>query len=174
MVTLDGYFEGSNRELDWHLVDDEFNEYAREMLNSVDSLLFGRITYQLMAGYWPTATRNDPYITEKMNSLKKIVFSKTLSKVEWNNTQLVKSNIEQVVFTLKQQTGKNIALFGSATILALLMQNHLIDELRIVVNPVILASGKPLFKNLETRHHLELLNVKPFKSGNVLLQYRLI
>jgi dihydrofolate reductase len=92
LISVDGYFEGPNRELDWHNVDAEFNEQAGEMLNSVDIILFGRVTYQLMASYWPTpdAIKNDPIIAKKMNSLSKIVFSKTLEKAEWENTKLVK------------------------------------------------------------------------------------
>ena len=97
LVTLDGYFEGPNREIDWHNVDAEFNEYAIDMLNSVDALIFGRVTYELMASYWPTpdVIKNDPIVAEKMNTLPKIVFSRTLEKVEWNNTRLVKANIEE-------------------------------------------------------------------------------
>lgn len=92
LVSLDGYFEGSNRELDWHRVDEELNEYAIELLNSVDTLLFGRVTYELMVSYWPTesAITNDPIIAEKMNTLPKIIFSRTLTKVDWNNSRLAK------------------------------------------------------------------------------------
>src|SRR6185295_1195127 len=107
MISLDGFFEGPNREIDWHNVDEEFNEYAIDLLDNVDVLLFGRVTYELMANYWPTlsATTDDPIVASKMNSLPKIVFSRTLEKADWNNTRLVKENIAEEVSKLKQQPG---------------------------------------------------------------------
>ena len=94
MVTLDGFFEGPNREINWHHVDEEFNEFAIDQLDSADGLLFGRVTYEMMASYWPTpaARTNDPIVAGKMNALPKFVFSRTLKKAEWNNTKLVKEN----------------------------------------------------------------------------------
>jgi dihydrofolate reductase len=91
LTSLDGYFEGPNKEIDWHTVDVEFNEYASNFLDNIDILLFGRVTYELMANYWPTqeALTNDPIIAKKMNNIPKIVFSTTLSNVAWQNTQLV-------------------------------------------------------------------------------------
>jgi dihydrofolate reductase len=120
LVTLDGYFEGSNGEIDWHNVDVEFNEYAIDMLNSVDTLIFGRVTYELMANYRPTADaiKNDPIVAEKMNTLPKIVFSRTLEKAEWNNTRLVKADIEEEIKKMKKHPGKDMALLGSGSILS--------------------------------------------------------
>jgi len=174
MVSLDGYFEGPNKELDWHLVDDEFNDYASDLLSSVDTLLFGRVTYQLMASYWPTPTAktNDPLIAEKMNNLPKIVFSKTLAKVEWNNTRLVKENAAEEISKLKRQPGKDMAIFGSSDLTVSLMSSGLIDEYRIFVNPVVLGSGKALLKGLKDRLYLNLVRTKIFKSGLVLLCYK--
>ncbi len=173
LVTLDGYFEGPNREIDWHNVDAEFNEYAIDMLNSVDTLLFGRVTYELMANYWPTpsAKKDDPIVAEKMNTLPKIVFSRTLEKAEWQNTRLVKDNIEEEIRKMKKQPGKDMALLGSGSIVSELAQRGLIDEYRIMVNPVVLGDGKLLFKGLKNRLHLKLLTTIPFRSGNVLLYY---
>src|SRR6266540_2587544 len=107
MVTLDGFFEGPNHEIDWHNTDDEFNEFAIHQLDTIGTILFGRITYQGMASYWPTpaAIENDPIVAGKMNSLPKIVFSTTLDKAEWSNTRLVKENVAQEVLRLKQQPG---------------------------------------------------------------------
>ena len=175
MVSLDGYFEGPNKELDWHLVDDEFNEYASDLLNSVDTILFGRVTYQLMASYWPTsaAKTNAPIIAEKMNSLRKIVFSKTLAQAEWSNTMLVKENAAEEILKLKQQPGKNMVIFGSSDLAVSLVDSHLIDEYRIFVNPVVLGSGKPLLKGLKNRFDLNLIRSKIFKSGLVMLCYKL-
>ncbi len=173
LVSLDGYFEGPNREIDWHNVDEEFNEYAIDFLNSVDTLLFGRVTYQLMASYWPTPTAiaNDPIVAEKMNSLPKIVFSRTLEKVEWKNTRLVKEAIAEEISKLKQQPGKDSAIFGSSDLALTFIQHGLIDEYRIIVNPVVLGNGKPLFKGIKDRLNLKLLKTKVFRSGNVCLYY---
>ena len=174
MITLDGFFEGPNRELDWHNVDEEFNEYANDLLSAVDVLLFGRVTYELMASYWPSpsATTNDPIIADKMNNLPKIVFSKTLKKVEWKNTRLVKENIAEEITKLKQQPGKDLAIFGSSDLALSLIQMDLIDEYRIIVNPVVLGNGKPLFKGISEKLKLKLLKAKTFSSGNVILYYQ--
>src|SRR5471030_2920647 len=104
MTTIDGFFEGPDRELDWHNVDKEFLQTAIDMLNSADTILFGRVTYQMMAAYWPDVhTReNDPIIAGKMNGLSKIVFSKTLDSVEWENTSLIKENIKETIIKLKR------------------------------------------------------------------------
>ncbi len=174
MVTLDGFFEGPNGEIDWHVVDEEFNEFAINQLNSVDVLLFGRVTYELMASYWPTpaATANDPIVADKMNSLSKIVFSKTLEKVEWQNTRLVKENVAEEIAKLKQQPGKDLIIFGSSDLAVTFIQDGLLDEFRIMVNPVVLGNGKPLFKGIKDKLDLKLLKTRPFSSGNVLLYYQ--
>src|SRR5438067_8189322 len=118
MVTLDGFFEGPNQEIDWHNVDEEFNEFAIQQLNEVDTLLFGRVTYQLMASYWPApiALESDPIVADKMNAVPKIVFSKTLDKAEWVNSRLVKENVAEEIAKLKQQQGRDLAIFGGATL----------------------------------------------------------
>ena len=174
MVTLDGFFEGPNHEIDWHNVDEEFNEFAIDQLNEVDALLFGRVTYLGMASYWPTplAKENDPIIADKMNTVPKIVFSKTLEKVEWNNSRLVKENIAEEVLQLKQQQGRDLAIFGSANLMVSLLQMGLVDELRIMVNPVVLGNGKPLFTGLHDKVKLNLIKTRTFRSGNVLLYYQ--
>jgi dihydrofolate reductase len=174
MITLDGFFEGPNRDIGWHNVDEEFNEFAIDQLNSADGLIFGRVTYQLMAGYWPTelATTDDPIVAGLMNRIPKIVFSRTLEKVEWNNTRLVKEDVAGEISKLKQQTGKDLYIFGSADLASTFTELGLIDEYRIIVNPVVLGSGTPLFKDLNHKLNLKLLKTKTFKSGNVLLYYQ--
>ena len=146
-VSLDGYIAGPDGELDWHLVDKDFLDYAEDMLNSVDTILFGRKTYEMMADYWPKPEPrvNDPVIAGKMNGLPKIVFSKTLDKVEWENSSLVKENIKETVLKLKQQPGKDIVILGSGTIVSAFTQMGIIDEYRIIINPVILGAGKTQF-----------------------------
>jgi dihydrofolate reductase len=174
MVTLDGFFEGPNQSIDWHNVDEEFNEFAIDQLNELDTLLFGRVTYQGMAGYWPTpfAKEDDPIVADKMNTISKIVFSTTLEEAEWNNTRLVKEHIREEVSKLKQQPGKDIAIFGSSDLAVSLLRMGLLDELRIIVNPVVLGSGKRLFEGIQDQLDLKLLKTRTFHSGNVLLYYQ--
>ena len=174
MVTLDGFFEGPNGEIDWHNVDQEFNKFAIEQMDSVDILLFGRKTYKLMASYWPTpaAATDDPIVADKMNRLPKIVFSKTLSSVEWQNTRLVKENVAEEVAKLVHQPGKDLIIFGSSDLAVTFIQHGLLDEFRVMVNPVVLGSGKPLFKGIDAKLNLKLLKTRTFRSGNVLLYYQ--
>lgn len=174
MTTLDGFFEGPNQTIDWHNVDAEFNEFAINQLNSVDALLFGRVTYEGMASYWPTpmAIKDDPIVAEKMNSIAKFVFSRTLDKVTWQNTRLIKENIGAEVARLKGQPGKDLIIFGSSGFSVSLIQYSLIDEFRLMVNPVILGGGTTLFKGLARPLGLKLLDTKAFNSGNVLLTYK--
>ena len=173
MISLDGFFEGPDRDINWHNVDDEFNEFAIEQTSSVGALLFGRVTYQLMESYWPTpdALKNDPVIAGLMNSLPKIVFSRTLEKADWNNSRLVRDHIGEEIIDLKKQTGKDIAVFGSANLLFTLMELDLVDEHRVMINPVLLGKGNALFKSMEDRVNLRLLKARTFKSGNILLYY---
>jgi dihydrofolate reductase len=173
MISLDGFFAGPKGELDWHNVDKEFNAFAVEQLKEIETLVFGRVTYELMAGYWPTpiAVKNDPVVAERMNSLAKLVFSKTLNSVEWSNSRLVEGNPAQEIAKLKSGKGKALAILGSAVLSASLMETDTIDELRIMVNPVILGSGMPLFRNGNSRHPLKFVGSRAFRSGNVLLTY---
>ena len=174
MITLDGFFEGPNQDISWHHTDEEFNEFAIEQLNEIGTLLFGRVTYQGMASYWPTesAIKDDPIVAGLMNSLPKLVFSKTLQKAEWNNSRLIKDNIAEEILKLKKQPGKEMAVFGSADLLSTLIELDLIDEHRIMVNPVVLGSGTPLFKDVKSRLNLKLIQSRTFASGNVLLYYQ--
>jgi dihydrofolate reductase len=172
LMTLDGFFAGPHGEIDWHRVDDEFNEFAIEQLDTVGTLLFGRVTYELMVAYWPTpaALADDPLVADRMNRLPKIVASRTLSKVAWANTTLVRENIEGEVARARQ-SGKDMFLFGSADLAATLSRHGLIDEYRVIINPVVLGSGQPLFKDVEERLDLRLLRTRTFRNGNVLLYY---
>jgi dihydrofolate reductase len=174
LVTVDGFFAGPKGEIDWHNVDDEFNDYAIEMLNRAGLLLFGRVTYELMAGYWPSpeAPKENPKaIADSMNNLPKIVFSRTMKKADWNNTRLVKEINPEEIIKMKQEPGKDIMLLGSGTIVQALTNLGLIDEFRLMVNPIILGSGKPMFKGVNKRE-LKLVKTKIFNSGNVLLCYQ--
>ena len=173
-MTLDGFFEGPGGDIYWHNVDAEFNEFAIAQLNSADGLVCGRVTYQMMASYWPTeaAIKDDTIVAGLMNKIPKFVFSKTLTKAEWNNTKLVKGNISEEISKLKQQPGKDLLLFGSADLASTLTSLGLIDEYRVMVNPVILGRGMPLFKDVKDKLALKLVDTKTFGSGNVLLYYQ--
>lgn len=172
-VTLDGFFSGPNGELDWHNVDEEFNEWAIELINAIDTMLFGRATYEGMASYWPTemATTNDPIVAGKMNATHKVVFSKTLEKADWENTTLVAGDAAEEIAKMKQQPGKDLVIYGSGKLVSSLASRGLIDEFRIFVNPVVLGSGVPLFQGMSDRVNLRLTGTRTFASGNVLLTY---
>jgi dihydrofolate reductase len=174
VVTLDGYTEGPNGEFDWPNVDDEFNEFAISQLNDIDILLFGRVTYAGMASYWPTpaAIEDDPAVAGRMNSVAKVVFSTTLEKADWENTRLIKENVADALSELKQQPGKDLAVFGSSNFTVSLLERGLVDELRVMVNPILLGAGKSLFTGLADRVPLTLQKTTTFSSGNVLLSYR--
>jgi dihydrofolate reductase len=176
MVTLDGFFEGPDQSLDWHNVDEEFNDFAIKQLDEIDTLLFGRVTYEGMASYWPTpaAIEDDPIVASKMNSIAKIVVSRTLEKADWENSRLVKDNIAEEVQHLKEQPGRDLAIFGSSDLTTSLLQMGLVDELRIMVAPIVLGRGKRLFAGIDRELHLQLLATTAFRSGNVLLRYRVL
>ncbi len=173
MVTLDGYFEGANHDINWHNVDQEFNEFAIAQLNGVGTLIFGRITYEMMASYWPTpaAVTNDPVVAGLMNGLPKIVISRTLEEATWKNSRLIKDNLQAQISGLKRPPGKDLAVLGSANLLGTLMEMDLIDEHRIIVNPVVLGGGTRLFQTRQGKLNLNLMRTKVFGNGNVLLCY---
>jgi dihydrofolate reductase len=173
LVTLDGYFAGKGGDISWHNVDKEFQELANAASNSGNTLLFGRVTYELMAGFWPTpeAIRTDPIVAAGMNKAEKIVFSRTLDKVEWNNTRLVKSDMIAEVRNLKQGSGKDLTVLGSGSIVSQLAQEGLIDEYQILLNPVVIGKGKTMFEGVRDRFSLRLTKTRVFGNGNILLQY---
>jgi dihydrofolate reductase len=170
-VTLDGFMEGPNRELQHtaHVVDEDFDRYAIDMLNSIDAILLGRVTYELFASYWPTATGPD---AERLNALPKIVFSRTLDKVGWNNSRLVRDNIADEVTSLKRRPGKDLALFGSADLASTLIPLGVIDEYRMLVTPVVLGQGRPMFSGIEAPLSLRLVKATTWSTGIVALYYQ--
>ena len=170
LMSLDGFFEGPNHELDWFVVDEEFFAYARDMLRGVDTILFGRKTYQHMADYWPSAPAEE--IADQMNNLPKIVFSRTLESAEWQNSTLVKNDAVAEISKLKQLPGKDMVILGSASLASFLLQRGLIDEYRVILNPVLLGSGNPLFQDVKQRLRLKLSRTKLFGSGVVVLYYQ--
>ena len=176
LTTLDGFFEGPNQDLSWHNVDEEFNEFAIQQLDDLDMLFFGRMTYQGMESWWttPMAIEDDPIVAGIMNSKPKVVFSTTLDAANWEHTRLVKENVAEAVTELKQAPGKDIAIFGSSDLTVSLMELGLVDELRILVNPVVLGEGKRLFAGIHDAPKLHLTESRPFRNGNVLLRYEVV
>jgi dihydrofolate reductase len=172
LITLDGYFEGVKRwDLGWHdyIWGAEVERLSIEQLKTAGMLLFGRVTYQGMADYWTTAKGE---VAELMNTLPKIVFSRTLEKADWNNTRLVKEDAVEEVARLKREPGKDLFIFGSANLIATLLPRDRIDEIRLGLTPVILGSGNPLFKPNTPRLNLKLLEARPLTSGVIILRYQ--
>ena len=170
-MTLDGFCDHTAS-----IPDDELHQHYNELLRSADTLLYGRITYQLMESYWPDIVKNptgnqptDEFAV-LIDNIQKIVFSHTLQHVEWKNVILAKESMKEEVLKLRQQPGGDI-LAGSPGLIVALTQLHLIDEYQLCVHPVIVGSGLPLFKNITDKIHLKLIKTKIFGSGAVILYY---
>lgn len=170
-VFLDGYFEGPNHEIDWHLVDDELNAYVVETLKATEVLIMGRRNYELMASYWPTATDNDPVIKVKLNGTPKLVFSRTLKKVEWENSRLATDFIADEVAHLKQAPGNGLLWVGGSELAASFLELGLLDELRFIITPILLGGGRNVFDGIKKRHSLRLRSTRKFQSGNLVVIY---
>jgi len=177
LVTLDGFFAGPKGEIDWFRTDDEFSKYNDEQTKSFGTVIFGHTTYEGMASYWPTpdAFKNDPGVAGIMNSIPKTVFSETLKEVKegpiWKNVKVFHEIRPEEIIKMKKQGSGHIGIFGSGTIMQQFAKLGLIDEYWLLVNPVILGDGKPLFKDIKNKLSLRLLATKVFKNGNVLLRY---
>lgn len=171
MITADGYFEGQDADISWHQVDKEVNEFIIEQMKTTDTLVFGRKTFEVMEDFWPTkeAFDADPVVSEMMSNYLKIVFSTTRGKGEWKNTRFFNESVIEQIKKFKDQEGKNIFIFGSADLCRVLIKGNLIDEFRLMINPVTLGKGNPFFCS---KMNLQLLKVKVFGNGNVLLCYQ--
>jgi dihydrofolate reductase len=170
LMTLDGYIEGPNRDLSFHndVWGDELEKLSIEQCNSAGGLLFGRVTYDLMAGHWPNEKGE---VADFMNALPKFVFSRTLAGSDWANTTIFKDDVAGTVARLKRDTAKDIFLFGSADLASGLIPHDLIDEYRIGVCPVLLGAGTPLFKASPQRLKLKLVESRPLSTGIVISRY---
>jgi dihydrofolate reductase len=176
MVSLDGFIEGPNRELDWVIVDEELHTYINDQQSAIGTFLYGRRTYEVMVDYWPTADTNPSnpeYVVEFAHiwkNMPKIVFSRTLEQAEWN-TRVVRENIAEEIAKLKAQPGKDLEL-GGAGIASTFMQLGLIDEFWLYVQPVVLGGGTPFFPALSKTINLRPVETRTFGSGVVLLCYQ--
>ncbi len=174
-VSLDGYFVDGKDDMSWaHKQDPEWNAFAGQNAGGDGALLFGRVTYEMMASFWPTplAMERMPAVAEGMNRMPKTVFSRTLRDVSWANTTLVKSDPAAHVRKLKQEPGPGLAILGSGSLVSLLAQAGLIDEFQIVVNPIVLGKGRTLFEGVQEKIALKLTQSRAFGNGNVVLYYQ--
>ena len=173
-VSLDGYIADVNGDMSWaHKQDAEWNAFVADNAKGESELVFGRITYELMASFWPTpyAIENVSIVAERMNSLPKVVFSTTLDKASWNNTKLVKGSIAAEMRKMKKEPGPDMVIFGSGSLVSQLTQEGLIDEFAVVVNPIVLGKGKSMFDGIKQKLALKLTKTRTFGNGNVLLCY---
>jgi len=175
-VSLDGYFADANGEMNFARKDDgdaEWDAFVSGNASGGGTLLFGRITYQMMAGFWatPFAAETMPVVAERMNALSKVVFSRTLREASWTNTKLVNGDLSREVHTLKSETGGDLTILGSGSIVAQLTQQGLIDEYTIVVVPIVLGNGRSLFEGVARNVPMKLVASRVFNNGNVVLTY---
>jgi dihydrofolate reductase len=178
MISVDGYIEGPNKEFvppDWS--NDLAEHWSGNSVDNADVMMYGRTCYEGMATYWPAAEA-DPEATEdwveharQINNKPKIVFSKSLEKADWKNTRIVRDNIAEEITKLKQESDKDLVLFGGADIANTFMQLGLIDEYRLLVTPNVLGGGTPLFKEGVDRTNLKLIDAKTMDTGAIILRY---
>ena len=178
-MTLDGFVAGPTGEQDWMVWnwDAVLNQYAADLANSADTLLIGRVTYEGMANYWPNAATNpdanpdELAFAHQMNEIEKVVFSTTLSTVEWNNAKLAKKGPVEEVAELKAQPGKDLIIYGGARIVSDFIKHNLIDEYHLFINPVALKTGLPIWQEMADRMTLKLVKTTVSSVGIVVLCY---
>jgi dihydrofolate reductase len=176
-ISLDGYVAGLNGEMDWIKVDEEIFNYVGKRISEGDTALYGRITYQMMENYWPTAgdkpaaTKHDIEHSKWYNKVHKVVLSRTMKAPGLTNTKIISDNLAGIINEIKQQTGKDILLFGSPTATHSLIQLNLIDGYWLFVNPIILGRGIPLFVDIKDKIKLKLLTTRQFTCGVTELNY---
>ncbi|AKF10853.1 dihydrofolate reductase family protein [Sandaracinus amylolyticus] len=176
-VSLDGFIDGPNGEIDWfHDGDPQFEQYCDEMIDSVGLAIFGRRSYEIMLSYWPEAERHprSPHeraFARKMNALPKVVLSRTLERAEWQNTRVVRDRVGETIRELKQQPGEPIVAWAGAELVATLSALDLVDEYRLIVHPVVLGGGTPMWKDVVQRRALRLVRTTQLGQQLVLLCY---
>jgi len=172
-ISLDGYFTDAGGDMSWaHKNDPEFNEFTSENAKRGGTLVFGRVTYDLMNSFWPTeqARKMFPEVATGMNDASKIVFSRSMDRATWNNTRLIKENIVEEMRKLKEDTD-DMVIMGSGTIVSQFTQAGLIDEYHLLVNPIVLGSGRTMFEGVKEKVNLQRTNYRTFQNGNVFVAY---
>lgn len=175
-VSLDGYFTDARGDMSFaynESPDTEWDAFVAGNAGGGGTLVFGRVTYEFMAGFWPTpaAAESMPEVARQMNALPKVVFSRTMEQATWNNTRLVKSDLAGEIRKLKDETGGGMVILGSGSIVSQLTREGLIDEYQIIVDPVVLGAGRTLFEDIQEKLPLKLKQSRTFNNGNVLLLY---
>jgi dihydrofolate reductase len=173
-MSVDGFIADTKGDMSWaHKQDEEWNSFMARNASGDGVLVFGRKTYEMMAGYWPTpmAAQNSPLVAKRMNELQKIVFSRTMEKASWQNTTLLKGDLVEDVRRLKQEAGASLVILGSASIVAQLSDARLIDEYQIAVASIALGGGKSMFAGIGEKLALKLVSTRSFQNGNVFLTY---
>jgi dihydrofolate reductase len=176
-VSLDGFVAGPNGEMDWIIVDEQIFDYAGGRTSESDTALYGRVTYQMMEGYWPTAaqqpnpSKHDIEHSAWYNKVDKVVISRTMRGQSLPRTKIISDNVSDEILKLKQAEGREIIIFGSPSISHLLTQENLIDDYWLFINPILLGQGIPMFKDIKKRSKLQLLKSHAFSSGVVCLHY---
>jgi dihydrofolate reductase len=175
-MTLDGFIAGPNGEMDWVTTnwDDEIKKYIKKLTEPIDSIALGRKLAQGFIPHWASMpAEEDPWGVDKMNSATKVVFTKTLGKAEWPNTILAKGNLADEMVRLKKQDGKDIIVYGGATLVSGLIKEKLIDEFYLFINPVAIGKGMAIFNGLDSKQELILKQSKSFDCGIVVHHYNL-
>ena len=175
-MSLDGYFTDAKGDMSFahnNRQDAEWDAFVAGNASGGGVLVFGRITYELMASFWPTpfAAKSMPVVAERMNNLQKVVFSRTLDQASWNNTKLVKSDMTVEIRRMKKEPGEDMVILGSGSIVSQLAEHGLIDEYQIVVDPVVIGKGRTMFDGIKEKLALRLTKTRTFGNGNVLLCY---
>jgi dihydrofolate reductase len=176
-TSLDGFVAGLNGEMDWIKVDEEIFDFVASMTDKADAALYGRVTYEMMQSYWPTAgeepgaSKHDKEHSAWYNKVPKIVLSKTMREQGLENTMVISDQLVENINKIKKQAGKNILIFGSPSASHSLMNHGLIDEFWLFVNPILLGQGMPLFKNITEMTKLKLIETKTFSCGVIALHY---
>ena len=175
-VTLDGYFSGPGGDFRWAHAgsdDPEYQAFVAENAKGGGALVLGRVTYELMAGWWPTpaAAQMDPVVAGQMNALPKVVFSRTLASASWANTTLLREDAAAAMRRLKTEAGPDLVILGSGRVVAALAREGLIDEYQLLVNPVVLGKGRTMFDGLDEPMPLRLTESRAFRNGKVFLRY---
>lgn len=173
-VSVDGFFADARGDMSWaHDADAEWSAFAADNASSGGVLLFGRITYEMMASFWPTpmASQTAPVVARQMNALPKVVFSRTMERATWSHTELVKDGLSGTVRRMKSENGPPMVIMGSGTIVSQLADEGLIDELQLVVVPIALGSGRSLFGGMKKRLSLKRIRTREFRNGNVSIDY---
>lgn len=175
IISLDGYYTDPNNSIDWFDFDEKEQEWSKEINRRVDTIIYGRRTYEEFSAFWPTPQPEkigfDPLLIRQLRELPKIVFSRSLSSAPWNPSTIVRENPDEAISKMKKESGKDIVVVGSGSVVTSLVRAGLVDEYRIRVRPIILGAGKPLFSDSNARHPLRLVSSQQFDNGVIGLHY---